>query len=187
MAVAHILHQHSRSIALLDMTTATGRQHPNRRGDRTNGSSIVPVFHAKRSAEVEIGYISGRYCDIVIDTDDLCTPIGISPLVIANIAVIAITPSITQGPSIQDALLARIERAWLFNPRIKVLFVPVGCSKTQLGHHHVLLKGVLGIAPSFRLLPGSMSDLRTLAGVLTDPKSSCRQELSMLCNEIYAA
>lgn len=187
LLVARLRRQISRSVALLDVTTATP---PVRTGGLPVSAgtvSGVPLVRAGGSVEVQLSRMAPLYKDIVIDSDNLSSPAGMSGLVAARTAVIALYPHSMQDPADRNRLIARIERAWLFNPLLQVLLLPVCFGAAPAPAHIETLNSFAGRLPCIRLAKDCVRDLRALGKSLGEERGdSAGLESLSLCDEIFA-
>lgn len=133
--------------------------------------------------EIELDGLIGHYKDIVIDTDDMFSPTGISALVVARIAVIAMSPNFEPDAARRKKLVARIERGWLFNPRLKVIMLPVCLGAEPSLAHLDMVKSYAGTVPCIQMATAHIRDLHALQRSIDDSTS---RELPALCRDIFA-
>lgn len=178
--VAEFRQQHSRSVALLDLTSAhlTGSAPAS-----PDSKSSVPMVRTERSIEVALDNLIRCYKDIVLDTDDLFSPTGISALVAARTAVIAMSANFEPDVANRKKLIARIERGWLFNPRLKVIMLPVCLGAEPSLAHLDMVKSYVGTIPCIHMATGHIRNLHALQRSIDDSTSG---ELSALCHDIFA-
>lgn len=185
LALAKIRWRQSKSVALLDVTAATVPAPCEKSLLSIEAVSGIPLVRARRSMEVELSRLLSLYKDVVIDCDDLSTPVGISGMVAAKTAIVALYPSSMQEPSERKKLIARIERAWLFNPRLQVIVLPVCFGAEPSAAHLDTLKSFAGTAPCIRPAQGCIRDLRTFhRSADAEPCESEKSEASSWCEEI---
>lgn len=184
--VARLRRQLSRSVALLDITTATPPVRASGLPIPVETVSGVPVVRACGSVEVELSRMAPLYKDIVIDSDNLSSPAGISGLVAARTAVIALYPHSMQDLADRSRLIARIERAWLFNPLLQVLLLPVCFGAVPAPAHIEALNSFAGKVPCIRLAKDCIRDLHELGKSLGGtPGNRAGHESLSLCDEIF--
>jgi hypothetical protein len=188
LMVARLRQRQSKSVALLDVTAALPSTRTGQSLMSRETISGIPVVRVRRSVETELSRLKALYQDVIIDSDDLSSPVGISGLVAARTTLIALYPHSLSEPDDRNRLIDRIERAWLFNPRLQVVMLAV-CYGTAPSIAHIsMLKSFEGTVPCIRRANDYIHDMyalhKSLAGESNDRASG--EPLSW-CSELFAA
>lgn len=147
-----------RRVLLLD---ATSTQASRQWAEECERRSVAPMpeLRAVRGFGLpeELERLYPRFPDVVIDTDGGDGHECLSALIMANVAVVPLSPEQANGER-HHALLARIDNARMFNPGLRVLFVAAGgeCDPAALYqevYHAVPAAPASSRNPSFGLAP----------------------------------
>jgi hypothetical protein len=175
VALARFRQQASRSVAMLDWTSPK------------TSARDVPRPQTRRSTEVELNAVTSRYQDVVIDVDDLFSPAAMSAWIGARMAVIALSPAFALDTVARRKLIARLERGWLFNPRLKTLLLPVCLGTEPSAAHLDVIGSFTSTVPCIHMVNTFIHDIRGLkASVDGDWDDGVCRELAALWSEIDA-
>ena len=137
--------------------------------------------------EAELSRLTSLYRDVIIDSDDLSSPIGVSGLVAARTALVALYPHSLPQPADRNKMIARIERAWLFNPRLQVVMLALCYGADPSPAHIGMLRSFEESVPCIRMAKGCIRDIQTLHKSFIDGSKDASGEPSSWCGDLFAA
>lgn len=174
VALAQFRRRTSQSVAMLDW-----RAPPPEPGSSDRNARV------RRSLDVELSAATSHYRDVLIDTDDLFSPAALSSWIAARTAVFAMSPKFALDAAERGKLIARIERGWLFNPRLRILLLPVCLGVEPSVAHLDMATSFVRTVPCIGMASTCIHYLRKLKAASNhDWDEQARQQLSALWHDI---
>lgn len=148
-----------------------------------------------KGLQPELENLAYRYNDIVIDTESRDSLGSRSALIAAHVAIIPVDLDRLEQLN-EDKLLARIDNARMFNPRLRILVVAMAAEHQPYVHKLAVIREFVAKIPAAVLFPTLIHTGNGLQQAFQDGLAVCEyqpadqtsiNEMRELCGEVFAA